>query len=1006
MFIGMMRKQFMVLGLTGFFMTGQAVQQGPTLQDRTFSQEVASLPAPLQQQKDTLGQDGPAAQWADSVFNTLTPEERIAQLIMIRAHSNLGQEHIDKVVNDIHSNKVGGVIFFQGGPVRQAQLTNYYQSISKVPLLVSIDGEWGLGMRLDSVISLPRNLMLGALQDSTLAWQYGHLLGEQCRRMGIHIDFAPDMDVNNNPNNPVINDRSFGENKYQVARMGVATIQGMQAAGIMACSKHFPGHGDTDVDSHLDLPVIGKSRAQLDSLELYPFRQAIAAGVGSIMVAHLYVPAIDKRPNTPTSISYNATTRLLKNELDFKGLVVTDALEMKGIAKFYSKGEEALQSLLAGNDLLVLPSTAEGSVAAIMRGIKRGQISWAEVNKRVKKVLVAKYNLGLNKPQIIDTAHLTDDLNAKTDTLKKQIAEQAITLIKNDNRLVPFKMFPVKKEKMAVVAVGADGPNTFLETVKTYRPDADVFVFTNRQSLQEVAVLMNKLQRDYKQVIISLHNYNRRPANSFGITVAEKVLVRQLQQEMPSVLVAFGNPYALQYFCEAPTIMAAYEDDDITQKAAASILFGKIAPKGKLPVTVCNIPSGSGITYELPKFITLPKITPEEVGMKSAVLNEIDGIAKNMIDQGAAPGCQVLALKDGRVVYDKCFGFYEYNRWEEVTPSSIYDLASVTKICATTISIMRLYDEGKVKLDAKLGDYLPIVRGTDKANLRIRDILLHQAGLAAFIPFYKATLYSNGMPDTVLYHKDADSLHTVRVADHMYMDSNYVGVMYKTMLDSKLNPRQGYVYSDMDFIFLGKIVEQLTGKKLNEYVKETFYDPLGLETTGFRPRERFPLQRIAPTEFEHTFRMQLIRGDVHDPGAAMFGGVAGHAGLFSNANDLGVLLQMLLNGGRYNDMQFIKPETIQMFSAYGTPQSRRGLGFDKPERDNAHRKDPYPAASASPLTFGHTGFTGTCIWVDPQYKLVFVFLSNRVCPLGGANLKLSTLHVREQILETLYKAMK
>lgn len=1005
----------MLLGLTGFFMTGNAIQQnGPTLQHRTIQQQAAHLQAPLQTEDtttqtppaDTTGPDNPAAQWADSVFKSLTPEERIAQLIMIRAHSNLGQDHIDKVTNDIRNNKVGGIIFFQGGPLRQAQLTNYYQSISKVPLLVGIDGEWGLGMRLDSVISLPRNLMVGALQDSSLAWQYGHLLGEQCRRLGIHIDFAPDMDVNNNPNNPVINDRSFGENKYQVARMGVAMIKGMQDAGILACAKHFPGHGDTDVDSHLDLPVIGKSRRQLDSLELYPFRQAIDSGVGSIMVAHLYVPAIDKRPNTPTSISYNAVTRLLKNELHFKGLVVTDALEMKGIAKFYHNGEESLQSLLAGNDLMILPSTAEGSVAAIMRGIKRGQISWDEVNKRVKKVLRAKYNLGLNNPQVIDTTHLTADLNAHTDTLVRKIAEQAITLVKNNNRLVPFQVFPIKKEKLAVVAVGADASNTFLQSVKAFRPDADVIVFTSRQPLQDVAPLMNRLQRDYKQVIISLHNYNRRPANSFGITVAEKVLIRQLQQEMPSVLVAFGNPYALQYFCDAPAIMAAYEDDDITQKAAADILFGKRAPKGKLPVTVCNIPSGTGITYELPKYATLPVIAPEEVGMRSSVLNEIDGIAKDMMDQGAAPGCEVLAMKDGRVVFNKCYGYYEYNRWEEVTPKSIYDLASVTKICATTISVMRLYDEGKIKLDAKLGDYLPWVKGTDKANMHIRDILLHQAGLVAYIPFYKETLYANGYPDSVLYHKTADSVHTVRVADHMYMDSNYIKVMYQRILDSKLSPRQGYVYSDLDFIFLGKVVEQLTGKKLEDYVRETFYEPLGLETTGFRPRERFPLQRIAPTEHERIFRMQLLRGDVHDPGAAMFGGVAGHAGLFSNASDLGVLLQMLLNGGRYNDIQFIKPETIQLFSMYGSSQSRRGLGFDKPERDNAHRKEPYPAASASPLTFGHTGFTGTCIWVDPQYKLVFIFLSNRVCPDGGANLKLSTMHIREHMLETVYKAMR
>lgn len=982
----MIRKYLLLLGLIVLYKTGHA-QSG------------------LQQPRDNTTEDK-AVQWADSIFNILTPEERIAQLIMIRAHSNLGQDHIDKVVNDIQNNKVGGLIFFQGGPVRQAELTNYYQSISKVPMLVAIDGEWGLGMRLDSVISLPRNLMIGALQDSTLAYEAGRLMANQCKRLGIHIDFAPDVDVNNNPNNPVINDRSFGENKYQVARMGVAMIKGMQDAGVMACAKHFPGHGDTDVDSHLDLPTIAKTREQLDSLELYPFREAIAAGVGSIMVAHLYVPAIDKKPNTPTSISSNTITRLLKDELGFKGLVVTDALEMKGIAKFYSDGEESLRSLLAGNDLMILPSTAKGSVDAIMRGIKRGQISWEEVNRRVKKVLIAKYNLGLGNSQVINTANLADDLNTQSDSLRRHIAQQAITLLNNNNRLIPFQPFPVRKQKLAVVAVGADASNTFVQAIKAYRPDADVFIFTSRQSIHEVAPLMNRLQRDYKAVIIGLHNYNRRPANSFGISVAEKVLIRQLQQELPTVTVAFGNPYAIQYFCEAPTVVAAYEDDDITQKAAVELLFGKLGPKGKLPVTVCNnFPSGAGITYSLPTFTTLPKVEPEDVGMRSLTLTQIDGLAKQMMDNSAAPGCEVLAMKDGRVIYNKRFGYYEYNRWEEVTPQSIYDLASVTKICATTISVMRLYDEGKLSLDGTLGDYLPWLKGTDKAGLHIRDILLHQAGLVPYIPFFRETLYADGSPDTVLYHKDADSIHTVRVADNMYLDSNYHAAIFKRILDSKLNPRQGYVYSDMDFIFLGKIVEQLSGKKLNQYVKETFYDPLGLATTGFLPRERFPLQQIVPTEREPIFRKQLLRGDVHDPGAALFGGVAGHAGLFSNAHDLAVIMQMLLNGGRYNDIQFIKPETITLFTTYGNPRSRRGLGFDKPERDNAKRKDPYPAASASPLSFGHTGYTGTCVWVDPQYKLVFIFLSNRVCPTGGTNLKLSTMHIRENMLEVLYRAM-
>ncbi|WP_245705369.1 glycoside hydrolase family 3 N-terminal domain-containing protein [Chitinophaga filiformis] len=956
-------------------------------------------------------QDDGAARWVDSVFESLNDDERIAQLIMIRAHSNLGEDHVRKVTQDIRDNKVGGLIFFQGGPVRQANLTNYYQSISKTPLMIAIDGEWGLGMRLDSVTPLPRQLMLGAMQDSSLAYRYGKVLAMQCRRLGIHVDYAPDMDVNNNPNNPVINDRSFGQDKFQVARMGVQVIKGIQDQNVMAVVKHFPGHGDTDVDSHLDMPVIRKSREQLDSLELYPFRKAIEAGVQSVMMAHLYIPALDSTPNTPTSISHKAITDFLKGELGYKGIVITDALEMKGIAKFYTGGEEAAQSLLAGNDMMMLPSTAAGSVDAIKRAIRRGQISKEEVYQRVKKVLLAKYKLGLNKPQVIDVNNLTSDLNAATDSLTKSIGEHAITLLKNDNNLIPFTQHT--PGKVAVIAVGADVNNAFLQTVKAIRPDVNSFIFTARQAETQVPPIVERLKRDYQAVIISLHNYARRPANNFAISSAERLLIQQLQQEMPSATVVFGNPYAIQYFCDAPTIIAAYEDDEITQRTAAAILFGQQVAKGKLPVTVCpGFPYGTGIIQTPPPpappvvKTELQHVKPETVGMSSQILQHIDVLANQMIAKGAAPGCQILAMKDGKIVYDKTFGFFDYSKREPVTTSAVYDLASVTKICATTISVMRLYDEGKLSLDSTLGDYLPWVKGTNKAGLRIRDVLLHQAGLVAFIPFYRDVMDAKGVPDTALFHAYADSTFSVRVAEHMYMRADYVDTMYRRILESPLKPQQGYVYSDNDFIFLGEIVEQLTGKKLNRYVRETFYEPLGMANTGFRPRERFQLSQLAPTENEPVFRRQWIRGDVHDPGAAMFGGVAGHAGLFSNAEDLAILMQMLLNGGKYDGKEYIKSETLQLFTAYNSNMSRRGLGFDKPEKDNGKRGEAYPCKSASPLTFGHTGFTGTCIWVDPQSQLVFIFLSNRVCPAGGDNKKLMTLHVRENIMEVLYEAME
>jgi beta-N-acetylhexosaminidase len=363
--------------------------------------------------------------------------------------------------------------------------------------------------------------------------------------------------------------------------------------------------------------------------------------------------------------------------------------------------------------------------------------------------------------------------------------------------------------------------------------------------------------------------------------------------------------------------------------------------------------------------------------------------------------------KDGKVVYEKGFGHFTYDKTETVYPETMYDLASVTKICATTMAVMKLYNDGKLDLQKTLGDYLPWVRGTNKESLKIWDVLLHQAGLKAFIPFFQETITKtkDGFPMPEVYAWKPDSLHSVRVAENLYMRHDWLDTMYSRILQSDVGPIGKYIYSDNDFIFMGKIVEAITGTTLDRYVRETFYEPLGMNSTGFLPRERFATSLIAPTEHEATFRKQLLRGDVHDPGSAMFGGVAGHAGLFSDVYDLAVLEQMLLNGGTANGVQFLKKETIDYFSAYHSDSSRRGLGFDKPEKDNATSKDPYPSRFASPQTFGHTGYTGTCVWVDPKYNLILIFLSNRVNPEGGTNVKISTLNVRRSIFDAVYAAM-
>ena len=956
--------------------------------------------------------------WVDSTFKRLKKKEKIAQLIIVRAHSNLGQDHIDAVTALIKKYNVGGLCFFQGGPVRQALLTNYYQGIAKTPLMVCIDGEWGLGMRLDSVINYPRQLMMGAVPDAGLIYQFGKAVGEQCKRIGVQVNYAPDIDVNNNPNNPVINDRSFGEDKYKVALYGTEYMKGMQDVGVMACAKHFPGHGDVAVDSHLDLPVITKTREQLDSLELYPFRQLIKAGVGSMMIAHLFVPAIDTIANQPTSLSKKNVTGLLKEELGYKGIIFTDGLEMQGVKKYYPDGEASVQSLIAGNDMLCVPADIPAAIDKISQAIKQKRLSWKDINARVKRVLLAKYNLGLYHVPVIDTAHLTADLNEQTNRIKTLLADNALTLLQQkDPSIVPLQ----QGKRIAYISIGtAKEPVIAARIRKEY--NADVYLFGGKAEIgKQVMDDLNKVipidrsdsnsatqlintirEKGYDVIIVGLHNYSRRPAGNFGLSNASVYLMNTLQQNDKSITLVFGNPYAIKNCCNAPNLLACYEDDDITQNATANWLAGSIQAKGKLPVTVCDhLKFGDGIVYNS----YFPLVKPESVGMSSERLDKIDTIAENAIAKKAFPGCVVLVAKDGKVVYHKAFGYTTYDTVKAVNTNMAYDLASVTKISATTVSVMKLYEEGKLDINKTLGDYLPWTRNTDKASLKLTDILLHQAGLVSFISFYRQVIDTvTGKPLPAYFSKEKDAQHQYRVAEGLYLRNDYEDTLYKRILQSKLSAAGHYVYSDNDFIFLGKIVEAVSGKPLNEYVKESFYQPLHMTTTTFRPREVMPLENIVPTEEEKHFRQQLLWGDVHDEGSAMFGEVAGHAGLFSNAYDLAQLYQMLLNGGEMNGMRLLAKETVDKFTAYSSSISRRGLGFDKPEKDNATRKEPYPSKSASPQTFGHTGFTGTCVWVDPKYNLVYIFLSNRVNPTRDNN-KLGQLNVRPDIQEAIYQAI-
>ena len=941
--------------------------------------------------------------WVDSVFNSLTKEERIAQLMVIRAHSNLGPDHVQQITDLIQKYNIGALCFFQGGPVRQALLTNFYQSISKTPLMITIDGEWGLGMRLDSVTKFPYQLTLGAMDDEQLVYQMGIAVGEQCRRMGIHVNYAPVVDINNNPNNPVIGFRSFGEDKYKVARFGIAYMKGMQDAGIMASAKHFPGHGDVDVDSHLDLPVINKSRAQLDSNELMPFRELIKAGIGSVMVAHLSVPSIDTGTNRATSISKNTITGVLRNDIGFNGLTFTDALEMKGVAKYFPGGVISVEALIAGNDMLCLPESVPDAIDQVKKAIDENRLSWNDIDAKVKKVLKAKYQLGLNQIKPIDTTNLINDLNAKTDAIRMKVAKETITVLKEffGNSKLPLK----EGMKIAYIGIGTATLNDFGKRIfENYKADTLLFSWKDSTNKSDsIYQLVNT--RKYDVVVIGIHNFSNRPGNNYGISNASIELWKKLNT-INSITFVFGNVLANADYCNANELVACYQDDNITQQIAADLLEGKKGASGKLPIKVCNFPQGYGINMNA----TLPSSFHPKSKYQ---LQAIDYIIEDALAKKAFPGCVVLAAKDGEIIYHKAFGKTAYNKPEVESIENIFDLASVTKVSATTISVMKLYEQGKLNINKTLGDYLPWTKGSDKAHLKIEDVLLHQAGLVPFIPFYKETIDTiTGIPFPGFYSETEQPGYTIRVAEKFYMRNDWQDTIIKRILQSPLGRKGKYVYSDNDFIFLGKVVEAITGMTLDQYVQKTFYSKMGLETTGFKPRNRFALSRIVPTEEDKYFRRQTMQGDVHDEGASMFGGVAGHAGLFSDAYDLAMLYQMLLNGGEMNGERYLSGKTIKYFTAYHSEDSRRGFGFDKPEKparptggDNATRKDPYPSGLASTQTFGHTGYTGTCVWVDPKYNLVYVFLSNRVNPTRENSL-LSDLKVRGKIQDAIIEAIK
>lgn len=957
---------------------------------------IFSISTLVNAQKDPLLALNPEAQekWVDSVYNSLSLKQKIGQLFMVDAFSDKGKAEQARLQKLVEEQQIGGIIFSKGGPVRQAKMHNALQKKSNIPMLIAMDAEWGLSMRLDSTYAFPWNMTLGAIQNKDLIKETGTQIGEHCKRLGVHINFAPVVDINTNPINPIIGNRSFGETKENVTSKGIDFMHGMQSSGVLASGKHFPGHGDTDKDSHKTLPSISFPKDRIENVELFPFKKLIKEGLASVMVAHLNIPSLIDKKGLPSSLSKQIVTDLLIDKLKFKGLIFTDALNMKGAANFDEPGDIDLAAFKAGNDVLLISENVPKAVAKIEKAINKGKVTEERLEVSVKKILKAKYKVGLNNYKPINLNKLYDDLNAiENDVLYEKLAENAITLLKNENTL-PFEKLELKK--VAYVPMGdADGED-FFNQLKLYTSVTKV----NVNKITDI----NKLA-EYNRVIVGFHKSNKNPWQSYKFTRAEKELLSAIAVDKNTTLVAFTKPYAfndLEAINYLSGVVMAYQNSKIFQEKAAQALFGGIPIKGKLPVsTGTYFKEGDG--FFLKNNERLSYGLPEQVGMSSAILSKIDSIASYCLDKKMTPGLQILVARNGKVVYNKSMGYQTYEKQIPITNESIYDLASLTKILASVPLLMQLKELGVFKITDRLKDLLPELKGTNKADIKIVDALTHQGRLKPWIPFYVSTLDSTQKPSKAYYRDKLDDDFSTKVAKDLYVRDDIKDTIFQEIVDSDLRSKKTYKYSDLAYYILQRYIEGYYKSSMHEVTKNFIYNPIGANYTGYLPLNRFYEDEIVPTEVDKQFRNQEVRGYVHDQGAAMLGGIGGHAGLFANANDVAKIMQMYIQNGKYGYTKFFKPKTVESFNTcyFCKEKNRRGVGFDKPQLSVSGPT----CGCVSMKSFGHSGFTGTYTWADPEEKIVYVFLSNRTYPDSGNRLLIRE-NIRTKIQEIIYDAIE
>ncbi len=960
---------------SGHYQTNDAGNPSPTgsgVSNHAASQDILVLP-PRESYEWTAD-----TAWVDTTLNSLSLQDKIAQMIVpftyapYMSDSSDTYEQLVHLVKDIH---VGGFVVSIGNVYEEAILINRLQKVSRIPLLFSSDFEYGLGMRLRNGISFPSNMALGATRDTMLAYRIGRAVGREARAIGVLQNYAPVSDVNDNPDNPIINVRSFGENPELVGKMASAFATGTQDAGVIATAKHFPGHGDTQVDSHSQLPTIYYPYSRLDTMELVPFRDDIAAGIKSVMVAHIAFPLFQHESGVPATLSKQITTGMLRDSLGFRGLIVTDALTMGGVTKDYSVSEAAIRAVNAGADILLMPPDDRIAIDAVMKAVKEGVINIQTIDKAVRRILTVKSELGLNERRFVDIAKIGKVVGTTShELLAQEAARRSITIVRNIGDYLPLQYH--QSQQILCLTVADDGDpyiGSQFRNELAQRCDNVAYAQINPTSNEMDFDSVYQKAQDADIILMACYVHWGAGQGTVDFTPQIKDFLNKVAAlNKPCIMVSFGNPYLLRSVPIVPAYVCAYSSAKYSVNAAVQALFGEINVDGKLPITIPNTANyGSGVS--LPK-TSLQEASPEVAGFNPHKLDRLDSLMNYWISKGAFPGGQLLVARDGMIAYDKCFGMLDTSLYSRrVQPTTMYDLASLTKVVSTTFAAMKLYDEGRLDLDAPVARYIPQFGQNGKSEVTIRNLLVHDSGFPPDPPTY---LWNwGGIPKAQLQRllKDPhafvypDSFGSNFYAAHQAMyDSIYaMPLAYKT--GTKM------VYSDINMIVMAKVIEQITGMPINKYVTDSLYTPLGMTHTMFNP-PNYLWKSCAATEYDSAAGY-LLQGVVHDENARSLGGVAGHAGLFSTSEDLAVYAQMLLNGGVYDGRRYLKQSTIALFTRKQSPLSTRALGWDtkSPEHSSAGKY-------FSPTSFGHLGFTGTSIWVDPVRKLFVILLTNRVCP--------------------------